>query len=260
MAQRIHRAKRSIADTGAVFELPEPGELEARIGSVLHVLYLLFNEGYDASFGAELARDDLAEEALRLARGLHRAFPTHAEAAGLLALLSLTHARRAARTNAAGELIPLDEQDRSRWDRAATAEGTRILTEAFTRGAVGPYQLQAAIAALHAEATTVEATDWPQVLALYDVLMRVTGGPVVALNRVVAVAMVHGPRRGLEELVGIERDARMADGHRIEAVRAHLLERAGERDGARRSFRCAAERATNAAERQYLLARLARLD
>jgi predicted RNA polymerase sigma factor len=239
--------------------MPTERERAERLGSVLHVLYLVFSEGYASSTGASLQRSDLAEEAIRLARVLHRALPTDGEVAGLLALMLLTDARRAARTGPQGEIIPLDEQDRTRWDAAAIAEGAALVTEAISRGAVGPYQLQAAIAALHDEARRVEDTDWPQILALYELLERMANNPMVSLNRIIALAMVQGPAVGLERLAALERDQRLSGHHRLDSVRAHLQERAGSREAAIASYRRAAERTTSLPERDYLLERAARL-
>jgi RNA polymerase sigma factor (sigma-70 family) len=260
MAQRVSRAKQTIKDSGVAFSMPAPGELAARLEAVMHVLYLVFSEGYAASSGAEVVRSDLSGEALRLARMLHRLLPGEAEVEGLLALMLLTDARRAARTGPAGELVPLDEQDRARWDRAAIAEGVALVSAALARGAVGPYQLQAAIAAVHDEAASAGATDWPQILALYGLLQRMSDNPMVDLNHAIALAMVHGPAAGLERLDALAADARLAQHHRLDAVRAHLCERAGDRAGAIAGYRRAAARTTSVAERDYLLARAARLD
>ena len=259
MAQRISRAKQSIRDSGVPFELPAPDEAERRLGAVLHVLYLIFSEGYAASGGAELQRTDLAGEALRLLRLLHRLLPDDAEVSGLLALMLLTDARRDARTGPAGELIPLDEQDRARWDRAAIAEGVALISATLPRGRVGPYQLQAAIAAVHDEAPSAAETDWPQILALYGVLQGLADNPMVALNHAVALAMVHGPAAGLARLDALAADPRLAGHHRLDAVRAHLLERAGDRAAAAASYQRAAGRTASEPERDYLLMRAARL-
>jgi len=259
MAQRISRAKQTIKASGVPFEVPTAEQRAARLGAVNHVLYLIFNEGYTASSGPELHRTDLSGEALRLARLLHRLIPDDGEVAGLLALMLLTDARRAARTGPAGELIPLDEQDRSRWDRDAIGEGVALLTATLPRGAVGPYQLQAAVAAVHDEAASAAETDWPQILALYGVLQRISDNPMVTLNHAIAVAMVEGPAAGLERLDALARDPRLAGHHRLDAVRAHLLERAGDRDGAIAFFQRAAERTASTAERNYLITRAARL-
>jgi len=259
MAQRISRAKQTIKASGVPFEVPTAEQRAARLGAVNHVLYLIFNEGYTASSGPELHRTDLSGEALRLARLLHRLIPDDGEVAGLLALMLLTDARRAARTGPAGELIPLDEQDRSRWDRDAIGEGVALLTATLPRGAVGPYQLQAAVAAVHDEAASAAETDWPQILALYGLLQRISDNPMVTLNHAIAVAMVEGPAAGLERLDALARDPRLAGHHRLDAVRAHLLERAGDRDGAIAFFQRAAERTASTAERNYLITRAARL-
>jgi RNA polymerase sigma factor (sigma-70 family) len=257
MAQRISRAKESIRASGVPFEVPTGEERTARLGAVMHVLYLVYSEGYTASSGAELQRIDLSGEAIRLARMLHRLVPDHGEVAGLLALMILTDARRAARTGPAGELVPLDEQDRSRWDREAISEGVALISATLPRGAVGPYQLQAAIAAVHDEAPSADETDWAQILGLYGLLLRMSDNPVVTLNHAVATAMVHGPRAGLERLDAVANDPRLRGHHRLDAVRAHLLERAGDRDGAVASYRLAAEKTTSTPERDYLLLRAA---
>jgi predicted RNA polymerase sigma factor len=259
MAQRISRAKQSIRASGMPFRMPDASDRGTRLATVLRVLYLMFTEGHTRSHGGDLHRVDLADEAIRLARMLHGLLPDEPEAAGLLALLLLTHARRAARTGPAGELIALDEQDRTRWDRDMIAEGVALLSGALPRGAVGAYQLQAAIAALHDEAAGVGDTDWPQILALYDMLARISDNPVVRLNRAVAVSMVHGPEAGLSLLNAIGEDARLEEHHRLAAVRAHLLERAGRREPAIAAFREAADRTLNVPERDYLLLRAARL-
>lgn len=257
MAQRISRAKQRVKASGGSFELPAPDEREARLRAVLHVLYLIFNEGYASSSGPRLQRGELTGEAIRLTRLLRRLLPDDGEVAGLLALMLLTDARRAARTTAAGDLVPLADQDRSRWDRAAIAEGDALLTATLPRGRVGPYQLQAAIAAVHAEAARAQDTDWPQILALYLLLERVEPNPVVTLNRAVALAMVDGPRAGLELLATLDADERLAGHHRLAAVRAHLLELAGERDAARGAYREAARRTTSLPEQRYLERRAA---
>jgi len=219
MAQRISRAKQTIKASGVRLERPTPKERAARLGNVMHVLYLVFNEGYTASSGPELVRTDLSAEAIRLTRMLRRLVPDDPEVTELLALMLLTDARRAARTGPAGELVPLDQQDRSLWDRAAIEEGIALVTEALPRGAVGPYQVQAAIAAVHDEAESVEATDWPQILGLYGLLLRMSDSPMVALNHAVAIAMVHGPAAGLERLDAVAHDPRIAGHHRLDAVR-----------------------------------------
>ena len=257
MAQRISRAKQGIRDSGVPFELPAPDEAERRLGAVLHVLYLIFSEGYASSGGPELQRTDLAGEALRLLRLLHRLLPDDAEVAGLLALMLLTDARRDARTGPAGALIPLDEQDRGRWDRAAIDEGVALLTATLPRGKVGAYQLQAAIAAVHDEAPSAATTDWPQILALYGVLQGLADNPMVALSHAIALALVHGPAAGLARLDALAADPRLLGHHRLDAVRAHLLERAGDRDGAAENYRRAAGRTASEPERDYLLMRAA---
>jgi RNA polymerase sigma factor (sigma-70 family) len=259
MAQRISRAKASIKTSGVPFEMPTAAARAERLGAVLHVLYLIFSEGYTASSGAELARTDLSSEAIRLTRAVHRILPDDGEVAGLLALMLLTDARRRARTGPAGELIPLDEQDRTLWDRRAIAEGVALVSTALSKGAVGAYQLQAAIAALHDEAPRVEATDWPQILALYGLLQRMSDNPMVALNHAIATAMVHGPAAGLALLESLDADERLAGHHRLDAVRAHLLERAGDRAGAIAGFRKAAGRTTSLPEQSYLMTQAARL-
>ena len=259
MAQRISRAKQAIKDSGVPFQRPPAEERATRQRAVLHVLYLIFNEGYATSTGPELQRADLAHEAIRLARLVHALQPNDPELAGLLALMLLTDARRAARTNDAGELISLAAQDRSRWDRAQIAEGAALLSDALPRGAVGPYQLQAAVAAVHDEAPRAEDTDWPQILALYELLRRMSDNPMVALSHAVAVAMVHGAPAGLTRLDALAADARLVDGHRLDAVRAHLLERAGDHPAAARCYRAAAGKTSSLPERAYLLTQAARL-
>ena len=259
MAQRISRAKQTIRNAGARFDLPPEAEREDRLRVVLHVLYLLFNEGYTTSAGPALHRPDLTSEAIRLARLLRRLLPEQGEIAGLLALMLLTDARRAARTTPDGALVPLAEQDRALWDRTHIEEGVGIIGETLGRSAIGPYQLQAAIAAIHDEASSDDETDWPQILALYDVLEQVSPGPVVTLNRAVAVAMVDGPRAGLAVLGTLDADDRMAHTHRLEAVRGHLLELAGELGAARESYRRAARMTASVPEQRYLAMRAARL-
>ncbi|MDC0740556.1 RNA polymerase sigma factor [Polyangium mundeleinium] len=259
MAQRISRAKQSIKASGVPFERPTPEERAERLGAVLHVLYLIFNEGYTASAGPALHRSDLSSEAIRLARVVHTLLPDDGEVAGLLALMLLTDARRAARTGSAGELIPLDQQDRSLWDQAAIAEGVALVTRALSSGSIGAYQLQAAIAAVHDEAARAEETDWPQILALYGVLMQMSDNPMVALNHAIATAMVHGPAAGLDLLRALDEDPRLAGHHRLDAVRAHLLERAGDREAAIESYGKAAGCTTSLPERDYLLTQAARL-
>jgi RNA polymerase sigma factor (sigma-70 family) len=259
MAQRISRAKQTIRAAGSRFELPPESERDDRMRAVLHVLYLIFNEGHTASSGPDLQRRELTGEAIRLTRALHALLPADGEVAGLLALMLLTDARRAARTRDDGSLVPLAEQDRTRWDAAAIREGIELVTGALASAPLGPYQVQAAIAAVHAEAADAAATDWPQILGLYDVLERLAPGPMVSLNRAVAVAEVHGPGAGLALLAELERDRRLRGHHRLEAVRAHLLERAGDVDAAQRAFREAARLTTSLPERRYLEARAATL-
>jgi RNA polymerase sigma factor (sigma-70 family) len=256
MAQRISRAKLKIRDSGIPFRLPTPDERGTRLAAVLHVLYLVFNEGY-ASAGPDLQRRDLSAEAVRLARALHALLPDDSEVAGLLALMLLTDARRNARTGSGGELIPLTEQDRARWDHAAIDEGTALVTTVLPRGPVGPYQVQAAINAVHDEAKTADDTDWPQLLALYGVLRGMSDNPMVALNHAVAFAMVHGPAAALDLLTTIAADKRIADHHRMHAVRAHLLEMAGDRTAAAEAYRIAANRTTSVPEQRYLTLRAA---
>jgi RNA polymerase sigma factor (sigma-70 family) len=257
MAQRISRAKQRIKASGVAFRMPTGGAWAHRLKSVLHVLYLIFNEGYAASTGPLLARSDLSAEAIRLTRALHGALPGDPEVAGLLALMLLNEARRPARTGAQGELVALPEQDRSLWEHALIAEGVELLTRALPSGAVGEYQLQAAIAAVHDEAPTAADTDWPQILALYGLLERMTDNPIIALNRAVAVAMVEGPSAGLAALEGLEEV--LAGHHRLDAVRGHLLEMDGQHDAAIGNYRTAAGRTTSPAERDYLTTRAARL-
>ncbi|MFD2768182.1 RNA polymerase sigma factor [Micromonospora eburnea] len=259
MAQRISRAKQRIRTSGLPFRMPDEGERESRLATVLHVLYLIFTEGHTASLGADLRRVDLSEEAIRLTRGMHALLPDDSEVAGLLALMLLTEARAAARTGPSGELVSLADQDRGRWDATAIAEGTALVTRAMSRGPVGPYQLQAAVAALHDEAATAAQTDWPQILALYQVLERLSGNPVVSLNRAVATAMVHGPAAGLAALAALDADPRLAGHHRLDAARAHLYEMAGDRERAVDHYRAAAGLTTSLPEQRYLRMRAARL-
>ena len=259
MAQRISRAKQRIKAAGARFAMPPPAERAERLRVVLQVLYLIFNEGYAASSGPDLQRADLTSEAIRLTRELHRLLPEDGEVAGLLALMLLTDARRPARTRPDGSLVPLAEQDRSRWDAGAVAEGVALVTGTLARAPLGPYQLQAAIAAVHDEAARAEDTDWRQILVLYELLERVAPSPVVTLNHAVAVAMVRGPRAGLELLATLDGDDRLAGHHRLDAVRAHLLELAGDREAAREHYRAAARATTSLPEQRYLESRAARL-
>jgi len=255
LAQRISRAKQTIRESGIPFQLPTAGERAQRLGAVLHVLYLIFNEAYASSAGPQLRRADLSDEAIR-----HNREPNNAEVAGLLALMLLTDARRAARTGPDGDLIPLGQQNRTLWDREQIAEGVALLSDALPRGSVGPYQLQAAIAAVHDEATRADNTDWPQILALYELLKRMSENPMITLNHAVAAAMVHGPRKGLELLSPLNSDARLAEHHRLDAVRAHLLEMAGDKEAAITHYRMAASRATSLAERNYLMMQAAKLN
>ncbi|HEV2918225.1 MAG TPA: DUF6596 domain-containing protein, partial [Actinomycetota bacterium] len=236
MAQRISRAKQHIKAAGASFDLPPPAEQAERLGVVLHVVYLVFNEGYTATSGAQLVRAELTAEAIRLARELHRLVPGDGEVAGLLGLLLLTDARRQARTAPDGSLVPLSEQDRTLWNTKTIAEGVALVTDALSSGPVGPYKLQAAIAAVHDEAPTAEVTDWPQILALYTILERVAPNPTVTLNRAVAVAKVQGPAAGLALLDALSADERISASHHLVSVRAHLLEMAGDHDAARASY------------------------
>ena len=254
MTRRITRAKQSIKDSGVPFRLPAAADWEQRLASVLHVLYLIFNEGYSS-----LERGDVSAEAVRLARMVHRDLPDDSEVTGLLALMLLTDARRPARTTADGSLVPMAEQDRTLWNAAAIAEGIALISEALPNGPTGPYQLQAAIAAVHDEASSGDETDWPQIMALYELLLQVSKNPVVVLNYAVAVAMVRGPRVGLEVLASLDRDERVAEDHRLFAARAHLLELAGDADAARDAYEAAAERAMSWPQQRYLRGRAARL-
>ena len=259
MAQRISRAKQTIKESGQPFSIPSGPERAQRLRAVLHVLYLIFNEGYTSSGGSELQRVDLAQEAIRLSRALLSLLPEDSEVTGLLALMLLTDARRTARTGAQGELIPLPHQDRSLWDRQSIQEGVALLRTAFAKGAVGPFQLQAAIAAVHDEAARSEETDWAQILALYELLKGMSDNPMVALNHAIAAAMVHGPAKGLELLALLEADTRVNEHHRMFAVRAHLFEMAGDRPNAIEHYRRAAERTASLPERNYLLSQAGRL-
>ncbi|WP_033349515.1 RNA polymerase sigma factor [Kitasatospora aureofaciens] len=259
MAARISRAKQRIRAAGSSFALPEGAEREERLRVVLHVLYLIFNEGYTASSGSELHRADLAQEAIRLARMVHAQLPEDGEVTGLLSLMLLTHARRAARTTAAGDLVPLAEQDRSTWERDLLDEGTALAKAALAGPELGPYQLQAAIAATHADAATAEETDWAQVHALYLILERIAPNPMVTLNRAVALAERDGPKAGLALLATLDGDQRMAGHHRLLSVRAHLLERSGDRAGAYDHYRRAAKATASLAEQRFLETRARRL-
>ncbi|MGC0318697.1 RNA polymerase sigma factor [Kitasatospora acidiphila] len=259
MAARISRAKQRIKAAGSSFRLPDGTEREERLRVVLQVLYLIFNEGYTASSGWELDRADLAREAIRLTRMVHAQLPEDGEVAGLLALMLLTHARWAARTTAAGDLVPLDEQDRATWDRALIDEGIRLARASLARPVLGPYQLQAAIAATHADAATAEETNWPQVHALYLVLERIAPNPMVTLNRAVALAETAGPAAGLALLSTLDGDERMAGHHRLLSVRAHLLEKSGDTARAYQHYLRAAKATASIAEQRYLQARAARV-
>jgi RNA polymerase sigma factor (sigma-70 family) len=259
MAQRITRAKQRVKASRLPFRLPAEADRADRLAVVLQVLYLVFNEGYASTAGPDLQRPDLAAEAIRLARTLRRLLPDDGEVAGLLALMLLTDARRPARTGPDGALVPLEEQDRGRWDRALVAEGVALVGAAMSRGRPGPYQLQAAIAALHDEAPRVEDTDWPQIVALYTLLERMSDNPVVTLNRAAAVGMAHGPAAGLALLRRLDGDRRLAGNHRLDAVRGHLHEMAGDPGTAVEHYRVAARLTASTAERRYLLARAARL-
>ncbi|MER5322690.1 RNA polymerase sigma factor [Streptosporangium roseum] len=259
MTRCITRAKQRIKDSGLPFGMPPGPERAKRFRAVLHVLYLIFNEGYTSTSGPSLQRSELSAEAIRLARIAHRLLPGDGEVTGLLALMLLTDARRPARTGPDGGLIPMAEQDRGLWNAGYIAEGVALITGALPRGATGPYQLQAAIAAIHDEAPTAEATDWPQITALYELLMRMADNPMVALNHAVAVAMARGPHAGLDLIGTLGTDGRLAEDHRLHAVRAHLLEMAGDHAAARDSYRAAARRTTNVPQQRYLHARAARL-
>jgi RNA polymerase sigma factor (sigma-70 family) len=259
MAQRISRAKSSIKASGVPFRLPTSEQRAQRLRAVLHVLYLIFNEGYSSSVGPHLQRLELSREAIRLTRSVHALLLDDAEVGGLLALMLLTDARSAARMGADDEMIPLPRQDRTLWDQSKISEGVTLLTAALARGSIGPYQLQAAIAAVHDEATRADDTDWPQILALYELLQRMSDNPMVMLNRAIAAAMVHGPSKGLELLRVLDSDERLAGHHRLDAVRAHLLEMAGDAETAIKHYRIAAGRTTSIPERNYLLTQAARL-
>ena len=259
MAQRISRAKQKVKSSGVPFRLPGGGDRAARLASVLHVLYLIFNEGYASSIGPDLQRTELSGEAIRLTRAVHRLLPESEEAAGLLALMILTDARRPARTGSDGELIPLDKQDRTLWHRSAIDEGVALISATLSKGSVGVYQLQAAIAAVHDEAARAEDTDWPQILALYSVLKRMSENPMVSLNHAIAVAMVQGPAAGLRLLDPLEKEGALAGHYRVDAVRAHLLEMDGDLDAAIACYQRAAGKTTSIPERNYLMAQAARL-
>ena len=259
MAQRISRAKQSIKNSGIRFELPTIRNRAERLRAVLHVLYLMFNEGYASSGGPDLRRADLSREAIRLCRILLTLQPDDTEVAGLLALMLLTDARRLARTGAQGELIPLAEQDRTLWDKQQIEEGIALISATLPRGRVGPYQLQAAIAAIHDEAPRAEETDWPQILALYELLARMSDNPMIKLNHAIAASMVHGATKGLELLKALDSDNRIANHHRLDAVRGHLLEMTGDYKAAVEHYRAAAGKTGSLPERNYLLSQAARL-
>ena len=259
MTRRITRAKQSIKDSGVRFRMPVVSEFDDRLRVVLHVLYLIFNEGYTATSGVNLYRTDLSSEAIRLCRVVHHLLPEDPEVTGLLALMLLTDARRPARAGPSGELVPMAEQDRTRWDAAYIKEGVELITEALRRGKPGAYQIQAAIAALHDESPTFETTDWEQIVALYEVLLQSSRNPAVELNYAVAVGMARGPRAGLSLIQRLETDGTLVADYRLQAVRAHLQEMAGDLAQARDSYIAAAERAPNLAQQRYLNAQAARL-
>jgi RNA polymerase sigma factor (sigma-70 family) len=260
MTRRITRAKQQIKDSGVPFRLPARAQRTERLAVVLHVLYLIFTEGYAATSGGGLYRVELSTEAIRLTRIVQQLLPDDGEVAGLLALMLLTDARRRARATTNGELVPLTEQDRMLWDADKIAEGVALITETLPRGRTGAYQIQAAIAAIHDEARSAEATDWPQIKALYELLLQISDNPMVALNHAVAVAMADGPARGLQRLETLATDNQLAEDHRLYAVRAHLLEMCGDIPAAREAYRAAARRATNLPQQRYLIGRAARLD
>jgi RNA polymerase sigma factor (sigma-70 family) len=258
MGQRISRAKQRLKASTVTFTMPTDDEYSNRLKSVLHVLYLLFNEGYTSSTGAELHRADLSDEAIRLTRMVHAQLPDNGEVTGLLALMLLTDARRAARTGPDGELVPLDEQDRGRWNRRLITEGVALVVEALSRGHTGVYQLEAAIAAVHAQAPTARETAWPQILAVYEILDRLSGNPIVTLNMAIATAMVHGPDAGLRLLEPL--GEQLSGQYRLDAVRAHLLEMRGDLEDAAAHYRAAAERTDSLPEQRYLVSQAVRLD
>ena len=259
MAQRISRAKQKIKSSGIPFGLPGSRDAAERLSAVLHVLYLIFNEGYASSVGDELVRSDLSKEAIRLTRAVHRLQPQDGEVAGLLALMLLTDARRLARTGRDGELIPLAEQNRTLWSRPLIDEGVALISDTLSRGAVGAYQLQAAIAAVHDESARAEETDWPQIAALYGLLLRMSDNPMVALNHAIAVAMVDGPAAGLALLTPLDVPGKLESHYRLDAVRAHLFEKSGDLDAAIRHYLSAAQRTASVPERNYLMTKAARL-
>lgn len=258
MAQRNSRAKQTIKDSGIPFRMPGREDMHERLRAVLHVLYLIFNEGYTPSAGEPLQRPDLALEAIRLTRLVFAKLPEDPEVAGLLALMILTDARRPARSGPHGEMISLDKQDRGLWNRVLIAEGVELVNRTLSRGTVGPYQLQAAIAALHDEAPSTESTDWPQVAALYSVLKRITGNPLVTLNQAVAVAMADGPQEGLRLIAELEAGT-LRNHHRLYAVRGHLHELAGDMARAIQDYKAAALSTASLPERNYLLEQAARI-
>jgi predicted RNA polymerase sigma factor len=260
MAQRISRAKQSIKSSGVPFRMPTLQERAQRLRAVLHVLYLIFSEGYTSSGGPLLQRSDLAGEAIRLTRAVHKLLPEDGDVAGLLALMLLTDARREARTGSGGELIPLTQQDRKLWDQQKIGEGVALISAALSKGSIGAYQIQAAIAAVHDEAARADETDWPQILALYELLRGMSDNPMVLLNHAIASAMVHGAPKGLELLDALSADDRLAGHHRLAAVRAHLLELAGDYQEAISNYRTAAGKTTSLPERNYLLTQAARLE
>jgi RNA polymerase sigma factor (sigma-70 family) len=259
MTRRITRAKQQIKDSGVPFRLPGRPQRAERLAVVLHVLYLIFTEGYAATSGHNLYRVELSTEAIRLTRMVQQLLPNDGEVAGLLALMLLTDARRHARTTPNGELVPLTDQDRTLWDADKITEGVALITEALPRGTAGPYQLQAAIAAIHDEAPSAEETDWPQIKALYELLLQISDNPVIALNHAVAVAMADGPTSGLQRLDRLATDKQLAEDHRLYAVRAHLLEMSGETEAACEAYRAAARRAKNLPQQRYLIGRATRL-
>jgi len=259
MGQRISRAKQRIKATGATFSLPPAAERADRLRAVMQALYLIFNEGYTATSGPDLHRTELTSEAIRLTRAVHRLLPDDGEVGGLLALMLLTDSHRPARTRPDGSLVPLAEQDRSLWNQDFIREGVALLTDTLSRAPLGPYQLQAAIVAVHSEAPEAKDTDWPQILALYRLLERIAPNPMVTLNHAVAAAMVLGPKAGLDLLATLDADERVARHHRLAAVRAHLLEMAGDHAAARAGYQLAARRTTSIPEQRYLQERAARL-
>jgi RNA polymerase sigma factor (sigma-70 family) len=257
MAQRISRAKQSIKASGLPFEMPGSEDRPQRLRAVLHVLYLIFNEGYTTTEGTQLARPDLTAEAIRLARGLRSLLPADGEVSGLLALMLLTDARRPARTGSDGSLIPLDKQDRTLWDQTLISEGTSLVADAASHGSISEYQLQAAIAAVHDHAAHAADTDWAQIVTLYGLLERMTGNPVVTLNRAIAEAMAYGPEVGLKLLEQL--DVPLAGHYRLDAVRGHLFDMLGDTKAAAKHYAAAAARTTSLPEKQYLIAQAARL-